>query len=163
MELSRDPEIDLYKYSQLTLTKEQNQCNGAKTVFSTNSARTTGYTHTHTHTHKNQNKPYILHPRDDLVSHQKNLYWALLSKSGQSKIARFQLYVIPTLHVSLCLCVCCNWFFNSPSYFWVSKRVGYAMYNLLFLDVDLQRKPNERGFISYPTWLEGLQPIKGLD
>ena len=76
MELSRDPEIDLYKYSQLTLTKEQNQYNGAKTVFSTNSARTTGYTHTHTHTHthKNQNKPYILHPRDDLVSHQKNLY-----------------------------------------------------------------------------------------
>ena len=36
MELSRDPEIDLYKYSQLTLTKEQNQYNGAKTVFSKN-------------------------------------------------------------------------------------------------------------------------------
>lgn len=57
MELSRDPEIDLYKYSQLTLTKEQNQYNGAKTVFSTNSARTTGHTHTHT-----QESKQTLHP-----------------------------------------------------------------------------------------------------
>jgi len=63
MELSRDPEIDLYKYSQLTLTKEQNQYNGAKTVFSTNSARTTGYTHTHTHTHTHtQESKQTLHP-----------------------------------------------------------------------------------------------------
>ena len=51
MELSRDPEIDLYKYSQLTLTNEQNQYNGAKIVCSTNSARKTGHTHTQTHTH----------------------------------------------------------------------------------------------------------------
>ena len=51
MELSRDPEIDLYKYSQLTLTNEQNQYNGAKIVCSTNSARKTGHTHTHTHKH----------------------------------------------------------------------------------------------------------------
>ena len=38
-------ETDTYKYSQLYFTKEQWQCNGAKTVFSTNGAGIIGHLH----------------------------------------------------------------------------------------------------------------------
>lgn len=68
MGLSRDPEIDPCKYSQLTLTKEQKQYNGAKTVFSTNSARTTGHTHAHTKESKQ-----ILHPSHKLMQNESQI------------------------------------------------------------------------------------------
>ena len=56
-------EIDPTNIVNWSLTKEQKQCDGEKTVFSTNSSETTGYIHTQ----KNINRFYNLQKNSELI------------------------------------------------------------------------------------------------
>ena len=60
---TKDPEIDLRKYAQLSFDKGEKQFNSEEKAFSINGAGASGlpYTHTHTHTKEPQSKSHTLY------------------------------------------------------------------------------------------------------